>query len=160
MGKIATIVLVAILGMLLGKFGLKFLFWNMESNRLWSIRANTERCEDTTKSCATFIYAAKQRCNEGEVEACIAIGAHYGYKDFMIAKVYYEKACDLGDSISCNDIASLYEKGKGVPIDMEKAKEYYAKACDFGDYYMCNKYREKFNKKEYNNADDEQFYIE
>ena len=41
---------------------------------------------------------------------------------------YYELAAELGDPLALNNLALMYEEGKGVEIDYDKAKEFYEKS--------------------------------
>jgi len=41
---------------------------------------------------------------------------------------YYEKAANAGSANGMNNIASMYEEGKGVEIDTKKAAEWREKA--------------------------------
>jgi len=43
---------------------------------------------------------------------------------------YCEKACNLNEGLSCNNLGWLYYKGKGVEQNYQQAKTYYEKACD------------------------------
>jgi len=42
---------------------------------------------------------------------------------------HYKKACNKGDFKSCFELGFIYENGKGVKKDINKAKELYEKAC-------------------------------
>lgn len=52
--------------------------------------------------------------------------------DYLTALIGYQKAADQGDPIGQFDLGLLYEKGKGLPVDMLKAKDLYQKAADQG----------------------------
>jgi len=48
---------------------------------------------------------------------------------------YYDKACNQDSGASCNNLAILYEYGRGRPVDYKKAFKYYKKSADLGDNY-------------------------
>ena len=54
--------------------------------------------------------AAPRVCQFGEVAAC-------------------QLACDRGEALSCNNLGAMYEVGKGVAIDRDRARELYRYAC-------------------------------
>ena len=62
-------------------------------------------------------------------------------QDYFKAMQFYKKACDLGNASGCNNLGSLYAKGRGVKQNESIAKQYYGKACDFGDQMGCDNYR-------------------
>ena len=49
-------------------------------------------------------------------------------KDYKKAMEWYNKADLSGNADALNNIALLYEEGKGVKKDMEKAAEWYKKS--------------------------------
>ena len=63
-------------------------------------------------------------------------------RKFSEAKIYFEHACGLVESISCNVLGIMYENGDGVKQDIEKAKFYHQKACKYGDIEACEKLKE------------------
>lgn len=64
------------------------------------------------------------------------------FNEYKIPKSYknsssaYRKGCNLGDSTSCNNLATAYKQGKGIGLDLAIARKYYIQACtqmDDGD---------------------------
>ena len=50
-----------------------------------------------------------------------------------------EKACNLGDGVSCNSIGYSYEYGeRGLQKDLFKAVKFYKKACSLNNAWGCN----------------------
>ena len=75
--------------------------------------------------------------------ACANLGFLYiNERNFSKAKIYFEHACGLVESISCSVLGIMYEKGDGVKKDIEKAKFYSQKACEHGDTNTCEKLKE------------------
>src|SRR4051812_12546213 len=50
----------------------------------------------------------------------------------------YQKACDGGQMLGCNNLGVFYEHGTGVGQDAAKAAALYQKACDGGEMRGCN----------------------
>ncbi len=46
--------------------------------------------------------------------------------------LWYSKAANLGHPEACNNLALLYEKGEGCPMNLEKALFYYKRGSDLG----------------------------
>lgn len=64
-----------------------------------------------TRPRATEAFVAAPRaCQFGEAAAC-------------------QLACDRGEALSCNNLGAMYEVGKGVEVDRERARELYRYAC-------------------------------
>ncbi|GAA8454337.1 hypothetical protein HpNP70_01140 [Helicobacter pylori] len=59
-------------------------------------------------------------------------------KDYIQAKKYFEKACDLKYGGGCNGLGVLYKDGQGVEKDLTKAAQFYSKACDLKDDWGCS----------------------
>ena len=58
----------------------------------------------------------KKSCEYGYYVACFYLGffyseTWYGIKNISLAKKYYEKACDLGHKVSCDEYIKLHQKG-------------------------------------------------
>lgn len=51
-------------------------------------------------------------------------------QDLVKAAVYYEKACDGGNSHGCYRLGEMYNNGEGVKQDDTEAVKFYGKACD------------------------------
>ena len=46
--------------------------------------------------------------------------------------------CDAHDAQACNDLAVMFEEGRGVPKDLGKAAKLYEVACDHGVLEACS----------------------
>ncbi|GAA7503147.1 hypothetical protein VN0020_03720 [Helicobacter pylori] len=72
-------------------------------------------------------------------------------KDYIQAKKYFEKACDLNNGWGCNNLGDSYQNGEGVEKDLTKAAQFYSKACDLNNNKGCFNlgalYLEKDSKK-------------
>ncbi len=64
-------------------------------------------------------------------------------KDYIQAKKYFEKACDLNNGGGCGSLGMLYEYGQGVEKNLTKADQYISKACKLGDQEACEALKEK-----------------
>ncbi|BAL85009.1 hypothetical protein SELR_pSRC102020 (plasmid) [Selenomonas ruminantium subsp. lactilytica TAM6421] len=69
----------------------------------------------------------------GEIANQIGLVYHEIKKENEPANHWFKRAGELGYSYGWSNLASSYENGRGVSIDIEKAKEYYIKAYDIGD---------------------------
>ncbi|GAA8404804.1 hypothetical protein HpDR45_08800 [Helicobacter pylori] len=58
-------------------------------------------------------------------------------KDYIQAKKYFEKACDLKYGGGCGNLGVLYQNGQGVEKDLTKAAYFYSKACDLKEGLGC-----------------------
>ncbi len=56
-------------------------------------------------------------------------------KDYIQAKKYFEKACDLKYGGGCGALGDLYD---GVEKNLTKATQYFSKACDLKDGGGCS----------------------
>lgn len=56
---------------------------------------------------------------------------------FAKARSFYRKACDLGDSYSCYELARLLSEGRGGAADWAASKALHDKACRV-DLYRCD----------------------
>lgn len=75
-----------------------------------------------------------QQAMQKYVPAAVALGfvydtVHDNYSDALRA---YETAANQGDRIAKFNAGLIYEKGKGRPVDYEKAKSYYLAAAEQG----------------------------
>jgi TPR repeat protein len=62
--------------------------------------------------------------------------------DFTLARDFFQKACDGGDSLGCHDLNSLYELNEGLILDSTRVLQLiskYEEACDGGSMSECNK---------------------
>ncbi|WP_367706411.1 tetratricopeptide repeat protein [Helicobacter pylori] len=55
-------------------------------------------------------------------------------KDYIQAKKYFEKACDLKDGGGCGALGDLYDD---VEKNLIKAAYFYSKACDLKESFGC-----------------------
>jgi len=88
--------------------------------------------------------AAQERaCEKGDADACFSVAWRYDQgndgvtKDEARAAKYYERGCNLGDSMSCNNLGVDYEHGVGVPSNGPRAAALYQKACDAKNVNGC-----------------------
>ncbi|WRA32740.1 sel1 repeat family protein [Helicobacter pylori] len=58
-------------------------------------------------------------------------------KDYIQARKYFEKACDLKYGGGCGALGDLYDDGKGVEKNLIKAAYFYSKACDLKEGMGC-----------------------
>ncbi|WP_120912789.1 tetratricopeptide repeat protein [Helicobacter pylori] len=58
-------------------------------------------------------------------------------KDYIQAKKYFEKACELKDGGGCFNLGRLYYYGEGVEKDFKKAFALFEKACDLNNSGGC-----------------------
>ncbi|WQS46155.1 SEL1-like repeat protein [Helicobacter pylori] len=61
-------------------------------------------------------------------------------KDYIQAKKYFEKACDLKYGGGCGALGDLYDD---VEKNLIKAAYFYSKACKLGDQNACKVLKEK-----------------
>lgn len=102
-----------------------------------------------------------KQCNDENYATCAVVGElERGREEYRNAIKYYELACEKANIettykiklmnnetiemsndfipvISCNILGSLYEFGKGVRQDFNKAMQYYKKSCDLGNGEGC-----------------------
>ncbi|AHA88035.1 hypothetical protein U063_0679 [Helicobacter pylori BM012A] len=60
-------------------------------------------------------------------------------KDYIQAKKYFEKACDLKYGGGCGNLGVLYQKGEVVEKDLTKAAYFYSKACELKEGVGCKR---------------------
>ncbi|AQM65368.1 Putative beta-lactamase [Helicobacter pylori SS1] len=60
-------------------------------------------------------------------------------KDYIQAKKYFEKACDLKYGGGCGSLGMLYEYGQGVEKNLIKAAQLYTKACELKEGVGCKR---------------------
>lgn len=61
-------------------------------------------------------------------------------KDYIQAKKYFEKECDLKYGGGCGALGDLYDD---VEKNLTKAAYFYSKACKLGDQEACEALKEK-----------------
>lgn len=66
---------------------------------------------------------------------CASGGEESGYRR---ARLYFLRACELGDSEGCNNIAFLNANARGGPQSYTLAYKYWAKACEMGNQRGCS----------------------
>jgi len=64
----------------------------------------------------------------------VSSGEEPGYRK---ARAYFEKACQLGESEGCNNLAFLNANGRGGEQSYTLAYRYWKKACDMGNQLGC-----------------------
>ncbi|OOC19494.1 HcpA family protein [Helicobacter pylori] len=60
-------------------------------------------------------------------------------KDYIQAKKYFEKACNLNCGGGCGALGDLYDDGKGVEKNLIKATQLYTKACELKEGVGCKR---------------------
>jgi TPR repeat protein len=50
---------------------------------------------------------------------------------------FFSRACQLKEALGCENLAELYVRGKGVPMDKSKAEELLRRACQLGSQEAC-----------------------
>jgi TPR repeat protein len=60
---------------------------------------------------------------------------------FGIGTEYYSNACELGEIEACMKIATAYERGIGVEINVEQAQRFLGLACGMKDQWACDEYQ-------------------
>lgn len=84
-------------------------------------------------------------CNSGDSSRCKVVGLVYlGYSHITKYAYYLNKACDLGDMLSCGALGEAYEYGRFVKQSYAKSAIYYSKVCNSekqteGHVDICNK---------------------
>jgi TPR repeat protein len=58
-------------------------------------------------------------------------------QDWARANALFEKSCDLGEMLACEELAASFAIGRGVPRDRTKVEALRKKACDLGDGRAC-----------------------
>ena len=83
---------------------------------------------------AVYNYEKSLEYDSNDLDALINLGWIYDGGEGGIAQNYqkarelYELAAELEDPLALNNLALMYEEGKGVEIDYDKAKEFYEKS--------------------------------
>jgi|GEM_PF-337016 len=69
----------------------------------------------------------------GNYDSAAFLGSYYERKeDFKKAYSYYKKGAEHNNGKACFGLGILYEKGRGVEKDINKAKEYYTQSLNNG----------------------------
>src|SRR6267378_8002903 len=66
-----------------------------------------------------------------------SVGGRKVPRDFAEAKRWLEPAHKKGASTATFILGTMYEEGKGVPVDVRKATKYYESAAAQGAYLRC-----------------------
>jgi TPR repeat protein len=88
-------------------------------------------------------YEAEAACWRGDSAQCFSVGLAFdsgrnGYpRDLALSVRAYRRGCDLGEAVSCNNLANDEYYGDGTPLDWASAARVYAKACDLGEKVAC-----------------------
>ncbi len=118
------------------------------------IRQLTAKCgiEPNVKVCVELmkfpemIKRRTAKCEKGDVEACTRLGhMYYNRWDWGLekesdrpkARVFFKKACDLGDMLACHQLAGMHAGGRGGRQDHPMAHRLHEKACSGGIAESC-----------------------
>ena len=77
----------------------------------------------------------EKACRTGDSSACTRIGVRKAFgtggytRDYVSASRYCKRGCDGGDAAGCKELGVLYEYGRGVRKDTQRAAGYYEKGC-------------------------------
>ena len=52
-------------------------------------------------------------------------------------RTFFKRGCDQGNAAGCNHLGLLYEHGRGVANDSNRAADLFKKACDEGNDLGC-----------------------
>jgi uncharacterized protein len=81
------------------------------------------------------------------MQACYDLGfLYYIGKENGLKRSYrnafklFSKACDGGNSKSCNQLGIMYLNGEGTKQNQLTAKRYFKSACDLGNSDACKQY--------------------
>jgi TPR repeat protein len=87
--------------------------------------------------------ALQKQCDLGTASACLKLGGAYQdgshglAADGVRAADLYDRACTLGDVHGCNNLAVMFEKGIGRPLDLGRALSMYEKSCAADHALAC-----------------------
>jgi len=105
--------------------------------------------EDLDVALSYFLRACKMYL----AKACNKAGIiYYNKKDYKNAVKYYKRACDLGHSWGCSNLAWHYNYGKGVEKNIEMIYKYAKKAYELNNKnslklgYYYDKYVKDYDK--------------
>jgi len=77
-------------------------------------------------------------CRGNVATSCDALAFAYY---FGIGTEYYRNACELREIEACMKIATAYERGIGVDINVDQALIFFGFACDMEDQWACDEYQ-------------------
>jgi uncharacterized protein len=98
---------------------------------------------DLPASSSTEALAKADKCAKGWAASCLHLGVVYQdgalglTQDQTRAAALYERACVLGDIRGCNNLAAMFEKGQGRPVDAKRAFVLYERNCDAKHALAC-----------------------
>lgn len=106
-------------------------------------KGGVTECLKTAYSC--FMKACHTK-GKKSVDAChnVALLAHDGRAmeggtDPLLARQYYEKACDGGFAPSCFNLSTLFIQGsQGLDKNMSLALKYALRSCEMGHVWGCS----------------------
>jgi len=87
---------------------------------------------------------SESACERGRMSACANVGIAYMLglggraRDEHQAATFFQRACDGGNLLGCNDLGMCYSGGTGVPRDDVRAVEFYQRACKGGYLDGCD----------------------
>lgn len=61
----------------------------------------------------------------------------YKRGDYKSALELFQKSCESKEGEGCSNLASMYDKGKGVKQDKARAMNLFQKACNNGEMAIC-----------------------
>jgi len=82
-------------------------------------------------------------CLVGSSEHCMQLGLDYRAgrapypHDLARSAIEYQRGCDLGNGLACNNLGDACEYGSGVSRDLPRAASLYERACRTGHLLGC-----------------------
>ncbi|WP_373768216.1 tetratricopeptide repeat protein [Glaesserella sp.] len=92
----------------------------------------------------------EKACEANVIKACLRLANYYGAGigglpiDLQKEMALLNKACYSSEpyySIGCLTLGAMYEEGRTVPKDLQKAKRFYGMACDDNEAEGCDRYK-------------------
>jgi len=82
---------------------------------------------------------AHAACELGRMNGCFVLGNVYKLdrEDHARAIYLYEIACEERVRNACNNLGDSFERGLGVPVDLDRARALFTKSCDLGAELGC-----------------------
>ncbi len=86
-----------------------------------------------------------QKCRAKDGKSCydLASALHLallrGDRKVELADIIrlYRWGCNLDWSPACHNLGVIFERGSGIPVDLERAREFYGRACRLGNGKSC-----------------------
>ena len=94
-------------------------------------------CDRNIQKAAEYLKAAIAQQDElADGFALVTLGLLYEFgngveKNYDLAKIYYQQAIQRKSTTAALQLANMYESGRGVDLDIQKALEYWHIAADF-----------------------------